>query len=56
MEQNKINDDSDVRYIMYRASIYGLTVEVESSAQQYISQGYNEVQSYSYAAEDWDIL
>jgi hypothetical protein len=48
-----IEEQMDIELILEEASAWGLRYEVEQSAQQYLSEGHQPVDSYHFAYEDW---
>ena len=48
-----IEEQMDIELILTEASAWGLRIEVEQSAQQFINEGHNVVDAYQYAYEDW---
>lgn len=48
-----IGDLQEIEMILLEASAWGLRIEVEETAEQYISEGHFAVDAYQYAYDDW---
>ncbi|MEY4334045.1 MAG: hypothetical protein RLZZ196_2788 [Bacteroidota bacterium] len=48
-----IEEQIDIELVLEEASAWGLRVEVEQTAKQYIDEGHSIVDSYHFAYEDW---
>lgn len=48
-----IGDLQDIELVLTEASAWGLRIEVEETAQQYIKEGQHPVDAYHFAYEDW---
>mgnify|MGYP000211928219 FL=1 len=48
-----VEEQMDIELILTEASAWGLRIEVEQSAQQFINEGHTVVDAYQYAYEDW---
>lgn len=53
METLTIGDLQEIEMILLEASAWGLRVEVEETAKQYIEEGHNSVDAYQYAYAEW---
>ena len=52
-ENLTIGDLQEIEMILVEASAWGLRVEVEETAQKYIEEGHDIVESYHFAYDDW---
>ena len=48
-----IEDQMNIEMILEEASAWGLRIEVEQTAKQYIKEGHPVIDSYHFAYEDW---
>ena len=48
-----LEEQMDIELILTEASAWGLRIEVEQSAKQFINEGHKVVDAYQYAYEDW---
>jgi hypothetical protein len=48
-----IEEQMDIELILTEASAWGLRIEVEQSAQQFINEGVESVTAYDYAYNEW---
>ena len=52
-ENLTIGDLQEIEMILLEASAWGLRVEVEETAEKYINEGHDVVESYHWAYGDW---
>ena len=48
-----IEQQKDIELILEEASAWGLRVEVDLTAKEYIKEGHQPVDAYQFAYEDW---
>jgi hypothetical protein len=48
-----IGDLQDIELVLTEASAWGLRVEVEETAKQYIEEGQHPVDAYHFAYNEW---
>lgn len=48
-----IEDLQEIELILVEASAWGLRVEVEETAQKYITEGHYPTDAYQYAYSEW---
>lgn len=54
METNiTIEQQMDIEMVLEEANAWGLRIEVEQTAKQYIEEGHPIVDAYHFAYEDW---
>jgi hypothetical protein len=48
-----IEEKQEIELLLEEASAWGLRIEVDTSAKEYIKEGHGVIDSYHYAYEDW---
>jgi hypothetical protein len=48
-----LEQKQDIEMVLEEASAWGLRIEVDTTAKQYIEEGHEPVDAYHFAYEDW---